>query len=432
MDLPYYRATIMKNKSTYISSLVAQLQKKHDLMVLQSQMGNHPASKKTLLASKPKYSITIWDNLIELKSNDETKSFTSDAFDALKEFRESHKDWMFGFFGYDLKNHVEQLHSKNKELISTPDAWFFVPELLIELDELTCEMSILRGELPKDLRKTTILNNCRVKAVKQIDKDAYIKQIQEAKSRIKEGEFYEINLSHALEYEFEGDSWSLFEQMRVINPVPFAAYLQKGDLSICCASPERFLQKRGNILKSQPIKGTISRSSADDKDLNIELLRSSEKDKAENLMIVDLVRNDLGKVAIHGSVNVSNLFEIQSFGTVHQMVSTVEAVVEDEVSIMDIVRATFPMGSMTGAPKVASMQAIEELENYKRGLYSGAIGYITPDNDFDFNVVIRTAQIHNERLIFAVGGAITADSIPEKEWEETLLKAKIITTIADS
>ena len=188
------------------------------------------------------------------------------------------------------------------------------------------------------------------------------------------------------------------------------------------------LSKRGKKISSQPIKVTISRSEGDDES-RIKALSNSEKERAENLMIVDLVRNDMSRVAKEGSVKVSNLFEIQSFETVHQMVSTVEGDVKEGIDSIDILKACFPMGSMTGAPKVAAMRSIEELEDYKRGIYSGAIGYFTPYDDFDFSVVIRTAIIEGEYLVYPVGGAITSDSDPELEWEETLVKAHAITKV---
>jgi para-aminobenzoate synthetase component 1 len=220
--------------------------------------------------------------------------------------------------------------------------------------------------------------------------------------------------------------------MREIGPVPFGSFLQLDDISICCQSPERFLRKEGRSVFSQPIKGTSKRGRTPDED---ELLKraliSSEKEQAENLMIVDLVRNDLSRIAKRGTVKVPELFAIQSFGTVHQMVSTVVAEAEQEDPVT-ILQACFPMGSMTGAPKISAMKSIEKLEDYKRGIYSGAIGYITPEGNFDFNVVIRTAIIRNNDLYYAVGGAITSDSNAQKEWEETQIKARALLQVFEN
>jgi len=264
-----------------------------------------------------------------------------------------------------------------------------------------------------------------------VERDQYLECIKEAKRKISEGDYYELNLSHQLFARFEGDPYALYQKMREVGPVPFGAYMQKENLSVCSMSPERFLAKQGSRVYSQPIKGTIHRgvNETDDRKLR-EGLRESLKDRAENLMIVDLVRNDLSRIARKGSVEVSELFQIQTFGTVHQMVSTVEAEAETENPI-EIIKACYPMGSMTGAPKISAMKSIEELENYRRGIYSGAIGYLDPKGDFDFNVVIRTAIISGSNLFYSVGGAITGDSDPEQEWEETLVKARALTKVLD-
>ena len=214
--------------------------------------------------------------------------------------------------------------------------------------------------------------------------------------------------------------------MKRVGPVPFAGFMKLESLTVCSSSPERFLSRNGNKVCSQPIKGTIQRDSVNEQNA-IDRLLNSEKERAENLMIVDLVRNDLNRIAKKGTVTVSNLFEIQTFQTVHQLVSTIDCEVEDSTNSIEIIKACFPMGSMTGAPKIATMKAIERIEDYQRGIYSGAMGYFKPNGDFDLNVVIRSALIQNGKLIYPVGGAITSDSIPENEWEETFVKAKALT-----
>jgi para-aminobenzoate synthetase component 1 len=259
----------------------------------------------------------------------------------------------------------------------------------------------------------------------------YLNLVKKAQKDIFEGDYYEVNLSHSVEFSFQGDSFSLYKAMRNAGPVPFGGYLTVDDLSICCASPERFLARNGQNVWSQPIKGTIPREPGRNSTEAIEKLKSSEKERAENLMIVDLVRNDMSRVAEKNTVRVLDLFEIQSFETVHQMVSTVECRVSEEVDSIEVIKACFPMGSMTGAPKIAAMRAIEEYENYQRGVYSGALGYIKPDGDFDLNVIIRTAIIEGNSLVYPVGGAITSDSDPKAEWEETLIKARAITNILE-
>ena len=417
----------MTDKDKLIATITRFFKKRGDIIVLESQMKNHPASQTTYIAANPLSSIKAFGNRITVTENNEKRYFEANPWDALDDFKSKYKDWMFGFLGYDLKNFVEDLYSKNLQLIRTPDLFFFVPQLLIEIDAQG-NVNVLKGSLPEDLPRTVIRDRVSIKSTNQTLKKDYVEKIISAQKQIKEGDFYEINISHPLEFELEGKAWDLYQKMKSIGPVPFGSFIRCGEIEICSASPERFLSKKGKRIISQPIKGTTSRSVENDEE-KIMALMNSEKERAENLMIVDLVRNDLGRVSKKGSVKVSNLFEIQSFETVHQMVSTVEGEAKDNVSSIEIIKACFPMGSMTGAPKIAALKAIEILEDYRRGIYSGAIGYFTPDDDFDFSVVIRTAIIKNNFLMFPVGGAITSDSNPEHEWEETLLKAKAITQL---
>lgn len=414
----------MAKKSIDIYPLIKQLQNYGDVIYLDSQKVDHPASEKSYLAGKPKAWIKAWGNQIRIFENNIEQSLDRNPWQAFKEFREIHKGWVFGYFGYDLKNSIEDLFSNNSDSNSMPDLFFMVPEFLIEIS-IDGEHKYILGEELAVKKAPIKSSDFRFSLAHQISKAEYIQKIKQAKLEIKEGEYYEINLTHPIEYRFEGEPLSLYRKMKLAGPVPFAAFTFIDEISICCSSPERFLSRTGNTVCSQPIKGTISNEfNLDRESVNIQL--KSEKNKAENLMIVDLVRNDMNKIAINGTVKVKNLFEIQSFETVHQMVSTVECLVEENEDSVDIIKACFPMGSMTGAPKVAVMNAIERLETYKRGIYSGAIGYFAPNGDFDFNVVIRTAIIENGKLLYSVGGAITSDSDPNDEWTETLIKAKAL------
>ncbi len=429
MDKPYHRCqNSMDQKRFYISQQIASLRAFGEVILLESQKKDHPASQRSFIAGKPKAWIKAKGTQIECLRNGEVEIFDRNPFVALQEFYASEKDWIFGYLGYDLKNHIEALSSNNEEVIEAADLFFMVPEVLIEVNE-TGDMEYLRGE-PTSIDKNWYPSDVKLESKNQIKKRSYLKKIYQAKKRIREGEFYEINISHPIQYQFKGDSLDLYNKMEGIGAVPFAAYVYMDEVQICCASPERFIQKRGDKIISQPIKGTIQRK-GNDTIADLQRFMNSEKERAENLMIVDLVRNDFSRVAQKGSVKVSKLFEIQTFETVHQMVSTVEAKVDAGVDVFSIIQACFPMGSMTGAPKIASMKAIEELEDYKRGIYSGAIGYIKPDGDFDFNVVIRTALVQGEKLVYPVGGAITSDSDPELEWEETLIKARALTRLLD-
>ncbi len=410
----------MAKKPLNIDDLVKKLRVFGDVILLESQKADHPSSQRSYLAAKPKETIFSVG-----KSHYKTKGLTvskihGNPWTIIKDFQANSEDWVFGYFGYDLKNDVERLESKNPQFNSLPLYYFMKPEVLIEF-ELDGNYRFLKGEMPS-LDQSVILDEFKDQELKisdesSISEEDYIRNVMKTKDLIHEGDVYEINYSYAKQFDFKGSGFHLYQKMRENGPVPFGAYLKLNDVEVCCASPERFLNREGNKVHSQPIKGTISNSEFSD----IEDLKS-EKNRAENLMIVDLVRNDLNRIAIPGSVKVDRLFEIQSFDTVHQLVSTVECDVEDEMNSLEIIKACFPMGSMTGAPKIAAMQAIDELENYSRGIYSGAIGYFKPNGDFDFNVVIRTAIIEDSTLTYPVGGAITSDSDPHDEWQETKVK----------
>lgn len=413
----------------YISGLINQIRKDGPVVFLDSQKKDHPASTKSYLAAQPKAWIKSYGDEVSIWDGKEIRRTIGNPWVALSEFTHQHKDWLFGYLGYDLKNHTEDLHSKNPAITSAPDMFFMIPELLVEITNQE-EIHVLKGKLTDYIVPEVPVGEIFVKPKISIDKKEYLKKIEEAQRHIAEGDFYEINVSHALEFTFAGDEFQLYKKMRALGPVPFASFIQIDGITACSSSPERFLSRKGNKVWSQPIKGTLSRNGKDDEEHREQLL-NSEKNRAENLMIVDLVRNDLGRIAKKGSVEVKNLFEVQSFETVYQMVSTVECEVEPSQNSVEIIKACFPMGSMTGAPKISAMRAIETLEDYKRGIYSGAIGYITPEQDFDFNVVIRTAIIEKGKLVFPVGGAITSDSIPEEEWEETLVKSRALTIAID-
>jgi len=268
----------------------------------------------------------------------------------------------------------------------------------------------------------------------RITKEAYIQTIGQLLKHIQRGDCYEINFCQ----EFYAspatiDPLNLYKRLTAISPNPFSSFYKLDDRYLLCASPERFLQRKGNQLLSQPIKGTFKRDTDDpatDEELKKQL-QQSKKDQSENVMIVDLVRNDLSRVCKEGTVNVEELFGIYSFPQVHQMISTISGELKDGVDFTDIIHATFPMGSMTGAPKRKVMELIEQYEKTKRGIYSGAVGYISPGNDFDFNVVIRSILYNStsKYLSYLVGGGITSQSDPEKEYEECLVKAEAIRNV---
>lgn len=415
----------MNQKHFSITTLVNYFQQEGNFVLLESQMENHPSSNRSYIAAKPLTWIKTWGTKVEIFNGEDVRSLNENPWNALNKYQNNAVGNIFGYLGYDLKNWIENLRSENVKHIGSPDLFFFEPGFLAEINSKG-DIKVLKGVPPEPIAE--IFADFSIELVSQVKKEEYLRIVNFAKEQIREGDYYEINLSHPLVFNFEGDPWALYKAMKEVGPVPFASFMKLDDFYICSSSPERFLAKEGSRVWSQPIKGTIRREKGKESKL-INELKSSEKERAENLMIVDLVRNDMSRVAKKGTVKVKELFEIQSFETVHQMVSTVECEVEKDTDIIEIIKACFPMGSMTGAPKIAAMQAIEKLENYQRGIYSGAIGYIQPNGDFDFSVVIRSAIIQDNKLLYPVGGAITSDSDPQKEWEETFLKAMALTRV---
>lgn len=420
----------MKMKTQY--ALVNRIREQYrgeEMMILESQHPDHPSSKKTFLAIKPRKKITARGSRITISADGKTEQWHMNPWDALKKFRQKHPGWLFGYFGYDLKNYTEELGSKNRPLHSLPDLFFMEPEQLITIE--SGEISIVygkhqsTGKVPSDREK----NSEHHAFEPSISREEYFSKVNAIKQKIKEGDFYELNFTYPYTGLFSMPGYWLYRQMRAINPVPFGAYLKANGAEICCSSPERFLRKEGQKIISEPIKGTAERFAEDHLDADSRRKLLNEKNRAENLMIVDLVRHDFSRVCKTGTVKVAKLYDVQSFGTVHQLISTIGGEVKDGLDEVEVIKHCFPMGSMTGAPKIEVMKQIDELENYSRGIYSGAIGYFTPDGNFDFNVVIRTAIIRDGVLVYPVGGAITSDSDPYEEWEETIVKAKNLTEV---
>jgi len=360
------------------------------------------------------------------------------AFDKLKEYQTLTADWIFGYLTYDLKNDVEDLKSNNYDGLEFPDLYFFQPKKLFLLKGNQLQIKYLKmvdDEISNDFDEIKQLNalttkrlNNSIKIKLRIHKDEYFNKLDRMLTHIKRGDIYEANFCQ----EFYSENTTInpletYNHLNSISKPPFATFLKLENKFLLSATPERYLKKEGTTIISQPIKGTAARLKNGMADTAMaRALAEDEKERSENIMIVDLVRNDLSKTAKKGSVKVKELCKVYSFEQVHQMISTVVSEVEDAIHPIEILRTTFPMGSMTGAPKISAMQIIEDLEETKRGLYSGAVGYFTPKGDFDFNVVIRSI-LYNEAkqyVSYSVGGAITAKSNPIKEYEECLIKAK--------
>jgi len=356
------------------------------------------------------------------------------SFKDIDNFLSAKKAWSFGHLSYSLKNEIHQLTSYKKDRIGFPDFYFFQPEILLILkkDELTIyaqHPNEVFEELMKDVITEYIYQGIELK--QGISKEEYLSIIHQLQSRILRGDCYEINFCQ----EFFGENVSLnavaiYQSLLELSPTPFSAFYRLEDKYLICASPERFLKKAGNKIFSQPMKGTVRRDLQDnivDEQLK-QTLYFDKKERAENVMVVDLVRNDLSKVCKDGSVKVDELYGVYTFPQVHQMVSTISGELKKDISFSEIIQATFPMGSMTGAPKHKVMQLIEEYEPMGRGLFSGSVGYIDPDGNFDLNVVIRSILYNAETryLSYYAGSGITFYSDAEKEWEECLLKAEAI------
>jgi para-aminobenzoate synthetase component I len=376
---------------------------------------------------------SAYDFIIAADIHAELKCSAGNAFDQLKNFYAFHKQWIFGFFNYDLKNEIEELYSNNSDHLNFPDLYFFVPKYLIAFKNGRAEVLLGHPSILADIEsfQLQIKNQSKALTITQrLSKDQYIKKVEALRGHIIRGDIYEVNFCHEFFAEnAEIDPVHTFEALNNISPTPFAGYFKVNGKYILSATPERFLCKRGSKLTSQPIKGTAKRSSDPKEDATIKSqLRNDIKEQAENVMIVDLVRHDLTKSAVKGSVTVDELFGIYSFPQVHQMISTISCELDPEIHFIDSVKNTFPMGSMTGAPKVKAMKLIEEYEVTKRGLYSGSFGCISPDGDFDFNVIIRSILYNadSKYLSFQVGGAITYQSNAASEYEECLLKASAI------
>lgn len=370
-----------------------------------------------------------------------------DAFERLEDYQSRTKDWIFGYLTYDLKNTSENLKSDNFDALDFPDLYFFQPKKLFLIKDDKVEIQYLKmvdDEIEDDLKniESTVTSSVveksknPIKVKLRIHKDQYFEKTNAMMAHIQRGDIYEANFCQEF-YAEESviNPLDTFKKLNEISKPPFATFLKHKDKFLLSATPERYIKKKGTRLISQPIKGTSKRSENKKEDLKLaEALSKDEKERSENIMIVDLVRNDLSHTATKGSVKVKELCKVYSFLQVHQMISTITSKAKAKTNPIDILKTTFPMGSMTGAPKISAMKIIEDLEETKRGLYSGSVGYFTPDGDFDFNVVIRSILYNAAKkyISFSVGSAITSKSDPLKEYEECLVKAKAMREVLEN
>ena len=413
-----------------------------------------------LLAWSQQYREVVWldsnnysqefssfDSILAVDAFTSIQTDTLNAFNKIKDYQEVTKDWLFGYLTYDLKNDTEALNSQNYDGLKFPDLFFFQPKKVFLLKGDLLEMHYLKcveEELETDFEtisnfESTYLEQTdghEIKIKLRIHKEDYFNKVNALLEHIHRGDIYEVNFCQ----EFYAEETTLnplltYLKLNKLSKPPFATFLKLNDKFLLSASPERYLKKTGSKVISQPIKGTAKRSenSVEDELLKRRLANDS-KEQSENIMIVDLVRNDLSRVAKKGTVLVEELCKVYTFEQVHQLISTVSCDVESSINPVEIIKNSFPMGSMTGAPKISAMELIETYEETKRGLYSGTVGYFTPSGDFDFNVVIRSILYNQSKhyVSYSVGGAITAKSDPLKEYEECLVKAKAMREVLEN
>lgn len=354
----------------------------------------------------------------------------------IKEMLREEKDWLLGHISYDFKNRLENLHSGHTSRFAFGELGFFRPDTVcfiprgsnrIHIESINPEPETIETEIRNVILPEAAPTIPGVSFQKRLSHKDYLTRVRQLQQHIREGDCYEVNFcNEAYAENCNIDPLAVFEQLNTLSKAPFAACYKNREQYLMCASPERYLYKTGTRILAQPIKGTARRgSSADEDEKQKKRLKESIKEKAENVMIVDLMRNDLARFCQTGSVEVPELFGIYSFEQVHQMISSISGTVLPDADLWEMICLSFPMGSMTGAPKIKVMELIELYENARRELFSGTVGYFNPDGDFDFNVIIRSLFYNKacHYLSYQTGGAITADSDPEEEWQETLLKA---------
>ena len=343
-------------------------------------------------------------------------------------------DWIFGHLAYDVKNEIENLQSYNPDYVCFPDFYFFIPEIVFILTEDELKIGVFNSAAAQKIYDE-IISSEPIEGVRypsplvraRFSKEEYIETVKKLQQHILRGDCYEINFCQEFySNQLVIDPLLVYEKLSELSPNPFSAFYKHNDKYLMCASPERFVKKKGNTIMSQPIKGTANRVKNDlaADEQRKDNLFYNDKERSENIMIVDLVRNDLAKICTQGSVSVKEFLKVYTFPQVHQMISTVAGNLKENISIADVFYATFPMGSMTGAPKKKVMELIEKYEKTRRGLFSGTLGYINPEGDFDFNVVIRSILYNqsNSYVSIQAGSAITFKSDPKNEYEECLLK----------
>lgn len=433
------------NKDITLEDIITTLGGSEGFYLLDSGSFGLPRARYSFIAFNPKFSIYYVRGGFFLKEKDTVKKLDTDFFCFLKKNLEKiHRPAKFfpfntGFIGYityDFGWTLDKFVSfKNlRSTLNLPLLKFnYYPEIMVYdhkndmlyylSEQPTKNWKERIGKLKNIVKKNKSNELGKLKSSFSYKK--YEKALLKTKEYIESGDIYQANISQRFSLDFKYDPAEFYLKLRGVSPAPFGAYLKEKNFTIICNSPERFFLKKGRYVETCPIKGTRKRFFDYKKDkLAKKDLRNSQKDRAEHLMIVDLERNDLGKICETGSVKVKKMFSIESYANVHHMVSTVYGKLKKGLDITDCLKSTFPGGSITGAPKLRSMEIIDELEPVKRGIYCGSIGYIDNSGDADFNIAIRTGVVTKGKLYFYVGGGIVADSQPDLEYQETITKAK--------
>ncbi len=433
---------------------------------LDSGMDPERYGRYSFIGSDPFLVLKTRGNRITLTEEGKTREYRGDPLTATQEILDRYRTesvsqtlpfggGAVGYLSYDLGRSIEKLPEKARDDLDLPEIIMGFYDSGVVFDNREHKAYVTSTGLPKPAgperqrRARERLKELKSRLAAQkpartasgatasrilageirsnFSREGYLKAVAKARQYIIDGDIFEVNLSQRFEAEIGSSAFELYEQLRAINPAPFAAYLNFDEVQIVSASPERFLKKTGGKIETRPIKGTRRRGKTPEEDTRLAReLTESAKDRAENIMIVDLERNDLGRVCRYGTVKVRELTALERFPTVFHLTSTVEGQLREGQTIRDVLRATFPGGSITGAPKVRAMEIIEELEPTRRSIYTGSIGYIGFNGDLDLNIAIRTFIVKQNRVYFQAGGAVVYDSDPEDEYQETLDKARAL------
>ena len=425
--------------------------------LLESRLLNHGIGRYSFLSADPFLTLSAKGNTITQKGHGIIRTERGCPLQALDTLLQKYALFAnaslpfgggaVGYLGYELKKHIEVLPECTSDDLAFPDLWFGFYEGALVFDHIENKVFAaaynIKGNSENLLEKlshwyknaNTAANPGKnqhgkdpdKKIASTLDEKSYIRAVQKTLDYIGSGDIYQANISTRFSTNLTHPPLETYGRLRELNKAPFAAYLETGEHQVLSSSPERFLKISRDILEMRPIKGTAPRGTTPEKDAaNKDKLLTSKKDQAELLMIVDLIRNDLGRICKTGSVKVTGIYDLESYATVHHLSATIKGIRKKNTSLKDIIKATFPGGSITGAPKVRSMEIIDELEPTHRGVYTGAIGYFGFDGQADLNIAIRTIVAHKGRGYFHVGSGIVADSSPEAEYQESLSKGKAL------